>query len=138
MRLGLSVTGLRQAQAANVRLIKALDPRNEMGAITQRATLKVFYKMRSLVHRQSGTLAAALTVDFKATARTATGSVYIDTGVVNPRSGAYPAFYGPLENARGGSHAFIDRTYAEFQQAAADAAADMQNYVNAIVEFGKQ
>ena len=44
------------------------------------------------------------------------GKVYIDPGSVSPRRTkrkAKPAEYGVYENARGGEHAFYDRTVDE-------------------------
>jgi hypothetical protein len=40
------------------------------------------------------------------------GSIYIDPSATNPQ-GRRPFDYGPYEHARGGEHAFYDRTLSE-------------------------
>jgi hypothetical protein len=53
--------------------------------------------------------------------REATGRIYIDPTAVNPR-GQRPEEYGVYEHARGGSHAFYERTIKERGEQIGDAA----------------
>lgn len=129
MKLGLTATGLKEARAANARRVRALDPKNELGAAVKRGTLRYYYKMFHVVHRQSGALAAALRVDLKITARTATGRVFIDPGARKPGSKTPPAEYGVYENARGGAHAFIDIAAKEIGFIEQQAASEMEKTI---------
>lgn len=112
MKLGLTVKGLKEEQAKQARRVRALDPRHAVGRVTKAGTRKIYSRMLEVVHVQSGTLKAALRMDFKTTATAATGSVFIDPGAVKPGTRSRPAVYGVYENAKGGAHAFIERATA--------------------------
>lgn len=62
-------------------------------------------------HVQTGALKSAHIMKFYAPA---TGEVSIDPSVINPL-GERPFDYGPVEHARGGSHAFYEQTFRHFE-----------------------
>ena len=65
--------------------------------------------MQSIVHIDTGTLHDAIRTRID---NRGLGEVFIDPSATNP-TGQRAAMYGPIENARGGAHAFFDRTANE-------------------------
>lgn len=72
-----------------------------------------------IVHKITGALQASLRLKYHITDEAAFGTLYLDPTVENPMTGQLPFEYGPFEHARGGSHAFFDRTFVKFQKRAA-------------------
>ena len=69
---------------------------------------------KSITHKDSGELAKAIT--WKYDSHRMKGSLFVDPGAVWHSSRGVirrPAVYGIYEHARGGSHAFIKRTFEE-------------------------
>ncbi len=62
--------------------------------------------LKSIVHIDTGTLHDAIRTRIN---NSGIGELFIDPNATNP-SGVRAALYGPIENARGGDHAFFDRT----------------------------
>ena len=104
----LTITGLQDAQRANLRHAASVKPSGSLGAAVQEGTLAAQRYMVSITHVDTGALRASLMVRVSGLR----GEVYIDPGAVNPR-GQAPSEYGPYENARGGEHAFMLRTVTE-------------------------
>ena len=104
----MSIEGLQRALEANQRRIEGLRPRGSLGKAVQWGVLAALRYVLQIVHVDTGALRASQRVEF-AKLR---GIIFIDPGAVNPR-GQRPADYGPIEHARGGSHAFYARTEAE-------------------------
>jgi len=101
----ITVKGLEVLQRVNTQRIKALQPQGKLGGLVQQVLLQLHAYMVVITHRLSGALAASERVRMEGLR----GEIFIDPGSVNPM-GQRPAVYGPFENARGGEHAFIDRT----------------------------
>ena len=104
----LTITGLQEAQRANLRHIASVKPDGALGDAVKEGTLAAQRYMVSITHVDTGSLRAAELVRLSGLR----GEIYIDPSAVNPRGGS-PAEYGPAENARGGEHAFMERTATE-------------------------
>lgn len=111
----LEIKELQKLADANVRALAALEPRND-SAIAQAiydTTVHAHRFMVSVTHVDTSSLKLGERAEFDASKLR--GQVFIDPYTVNPRSGNRPAEYGIYENARGGPHAFFDKTVAEAQ-----------------------
>lgn len=104
----LTIKGLEAAQAVNRRRIAALQPTGEFGRAVQYAVLVLQSYAKSITHIDTSALQASHLGEVYGLR----GRVYINPSAINPR-GARPAEYGPYEQARGGAHAFYDRTLSE-------------------------
>lgn len=106
----LTITGVQEAQRANLRAMRAVVQTGQgMTRALALAGLELHRYAVAVTHVDTGALRASHRL------RESPGRVelFIDSGAVNPRTGASPARYGPLEHARGGEHAFYERTYTE-------------------------
>ncbi len=121
MTEGVTIEGLQKAQQDNLKRIAALKPAGALGRAVQYATLSAHRYTVSITHvwRYKG---GGLRASHRADVRGLQGTVTIDPNAVNPR-GQRPAVYGPIEHARGGSHAFYARTQREYGLQAARAGA---------------
>jgi len=104
----LSITGLQRALENNQRRIEAMQPRGALGKAVQWGLLTALRYVLQIIHVDTGALRASQRMRLSGLR----GTIYIDPAAVNPR-GHRPADYGPIEHARGGSHAFYARTDAE-------------------------
>lgn len=120
MSEGLSIEGIQEAQDDNLRAIAALRPDNALGRMVQSVTADLHRHAVSVTHVDTGSLRAShrMMID-RGGLR---GTIYIDGGSRNPRSGQRPSVYGAYEHERGGTHAFYDRTVAEAGDPAVDRA----------------
>jgi hypothetical protein len=118
----LSITGIQEAQAANLQVIAALQPEGALGRAIQYGTLEAHRYAVAVTHvgkyRQPGggyVGGGALRGSHRAKVEGLQGSIYIDPTTINPRrpKGARPAEYGVYEHKRGGSHAFYQRVVDE-------------------------
>lgn len=105
----LSITGIQEAQARNLRAIAALRPEGAFGMAIQTATLSAHRYAVALTHVDTGSLRASHRVDVNGLS----GRVFIGPET-NPRTGQQTTEYGPVEHQRGGSHAFYQRTVDEY------------------------
>lgn len=121
--------GLERLQAANVQLMKAINPRGGLGRGVKVATLHLHKYAVAITHVQTGTLKRSHIMDFASggvqTYRfgipivdKAVGRIYINPGARNPVTGERPEEYGPMEHAKRGSHAFYKRAVDEQGKAA--------------------
>jgi hypothetical protein len=101
----ITIEGLQQAQAANARLITAIKPTNGLGRAVLFLTTAVNRDLLAFTHVVTGALRAAHRMQIVSPLHS---KLYIDPAARNPVSGSYPAIYGVIENARGGSHAFAE------------------------------
>lgn len=108
----LSITGLQQAQAANNRLIAAVKPTGATGRAIKYGTLETSRVAQVLTHVDTGALRASHRTQYAGLQ----GRVYLDPSATNPRSHASISVYGPIEEARSGTHSFYRRTIAEHGQ----------------------
>lgn len=107
----LTIRGIQEAQRWNLRAIAAMQPDGQFGRAIQYATTIVHRHAVSITHVDTGALRASHRIQLDGLR----GRIYIDPSSVNPDSGARPAVYGAIEEARGGSHAFYRRTVNETQ-----------------------
>lgn len=104
----LTIKGLEAAQAVNRRRIAALQPSSDFGRAVQYAVLELQRYAKGITHIDTSALQASHLGEVSG----ARGRIYINPAAINPR-GFRPEIYGFYEHARGGSHAFYERTVAE-------------------------
>ena len=128
--INLTITGLQERQDQNLRSIAALRPDGEFGEAVREAVTMLHRYAVSITHvgryKQSksghwyydkagpGVGGGALRASHRMEVAGLYGRVYIDPAATNPRTGTRTGLYGIYENARGGSHAFYDRTISEY------------------------
>lgn len=122
MTMRMGIEGIQAAQAHNLRMLAALQPRGTMDKIVYMAAIELHRYAVSITHVDTGALRASHRILIEA--GRARGQISIDPSSVNPR-GQRPYEYGPLEHARGGSHAFYKRTVDERGKAVLKQAIDM-------------
>ena len=116
MDVRATITGIQEAQAANIRLMAEVRPQSGLGRAVQYAISDLNRYAVSITHVDTGALRASHRQRWMGEAR---AQLYLDPGARNPRTGALTSRYGPVENARGGAHAFYQRTYDERGEKAA-------------------
>ncbi len=107
--VNLTITGIQEAQRANLEAIAALKPQGPFGRAVIYATTAAHRYAVAITHVDTGSLRASHRIEVKGLR----GRIYIDPSSVNPRGRARPAEYGVYEHARGGSHAFYQRVVDE-------------------------
>lgn len=115
----LSIRGIQEVQKANEQIIAMLRPNSAFGRAVQYATIQAHRYVVAITHVDSGALRASHRMEIKGLH----GRIFIDptSPGINRRRGRRrasqtalrPAVYGPMEHARGGSHAFYQRTERE-------------------------
>jgi len=105
---GMTIKGIQEAQQANEHNIAQLKPSGSFGQMVRDVTTYVHRYAVTITHVVSGALRASHRMDVTSLR----GTIYIDPAAVNPKGGR-PADYGPIEEARGGEHAFYHRTATE-------------------------
>jgi hypothetical protein len=71
---------------------------------------------QQVVHVDTGTLQASLGPTYDYGLRM--DAIQIQPGFINPKHGLPSTYYGPIEEARGGAHAFFQITYDLWKDAA--------------------
>lgn len=104
----LTITGLQEAQRANLHNIQAMRPTGALGRAIRWGGTEAHRYAVFVTHVDTGALRASHRIKVE----TARAEVYIDPNAINPR-GQRPADYGVVEHERGGGHAFYDRTENE-------------------------
>jgi len=115
MEADVTIKGLQEAQAKNARRIAALQPEGAQGVMVRDVTAELHRYAVAITHvwwYRGGGLRASHRMSVQELKSGPRGRIYISPTAVNPR-GQKPAEYGPYEHARGGSHAFYDRTISE-------------------------
>ncbi len=105
----LTITGIQEAQAANNRLIARMQPGGALERAVLYGTTAAHRGAVAITHVDTGALRASHRMEVSGKR----GRVYIDPSATNPRSLEATSDYGPIEHARGGSHAFYRRTVDE-------------------------
>lgn len=105
-----SIRGLQEAQRANAEMIAAVKPSGGLGRAVQYGTIEAHRIAVTFTHVQTGSLRASHRMNVAGRR----GEIYIDPTAVNPRTGNKPSDYGPVEEGRGGLHAFYGRTVNEY------------------------
>jgi len=113
----LTLTGIQEVQQRNLRRIAAMQPEGAAGEAVRDALIALQRYAVQVTHVGKYVGAGALKNSHRIGYEGGTeGTIYIDPASVSPRRGASkakPAEYGIYENARGGEHAFYDRTVNE-------------------------
>ena len=109
--IDLTITGLQEAQAANIRRISMLGRGGPLYNLLRRSTVFAHSEAVKVTHVDTGALRASHRIEVTGIR----GQVFIDQSATNPQSGARVRDYAGIEEARGGSHAFygIARPRAE-------------------------
>ena len=115
----MSIQGMQEAQRWNARAIASLRPSGTLGRQIQLIVSQMHRYEISITHvgrylrngriSGGGSLRASIRMDIQQL----TGKTYIDPSTVNPDTRQKPSVYGVFENARGGQHAFAERTVQE-------------------------
>ena len=116
----LTITGIQEAQAANLRAMMAAKPEGGLGRAVWYGAIDLHRYIVSITHVDTGALRASERVEMRGDAR---AEIFIDPSSVNPRTKQPPFKYGVTEEARGGEHAFMYRTYTERGAVASERAA---------------
>lgn len=115
----LSIEGIQEVQKRNLARIAALTPAGKAGEAVRDALVALHRYAVSITHvgkyqRNGNTVGGgSLRASHRIEVSGLEGMVYIDPSAKNPLSKTKPAEYGVYENARGGEHAFYDRTVNE-------------------------
>jgi len=105
------VKGYEELQAANRKLLAAVQPQGALGAANLYATKSMLRGVEGRVHTDTGTYKASLRAEFTGLV----GRVYVAPNR-NPKSGAIASMYARHEEARGGSHAAFANTAKQDEQ----------------------
>lgn len=112
----VSIEGIQEAQRANLRAIATMKLQGRLGRALQMAMAELHRYAVSITHVWivwGGALRASHRVGLPTlTENYGRGEIFIDPAAMNPR-GQRPSIYGVYEHARGGEHAFYDRTVKE-------------------------
>jgi hypothetical protein len=123
----LTLEGIQEVQQRNLRRIAALQPEGAAGEAVRDALIALQRYAVQITHVGKYVGGGALKNSHRIRYEGGTeGEIYIDPSSVSPRRTtrkAKPVEYGVYENARGGEHAFYDRTVAEVGPAVSQRAA---------------
>lgn len=112
MTVTLGISGIQQAQQANLKMIASLKPNGSLARAIKYGTIQAERYAVSITHVDTGGLRASHRIKFRS--YPAEGTIYLDPAARNPRRrNAKPSTYGFYEHNRGGSHAFYERTADE-------------------------
>lgn len=115
----LSIEGIQEVQARNLKRIAAMQPSGAAGEAVRDAIVALHRYAVAITHvgkyQRNGTTVGggSLRAAHRMELEGLSGMVYIDPSAKNPRSKTKPVEYGVYENERGGEHAFYDRTINE-------------------------
>lgn len=98
----VTIEGIQEAQAENLRAAEAVMPRGALGAAIKAVTLAIHRADAGFIHVDTGSAKSSRIV--RLNLRELRGEVTSDPAAVNPRSGQRPAHYLQFEFARGGTH----------------------------------
>lgn len=108
--LGIEFRGWNQAIAENLTFINSLKPSSRIGKGVL-AALKLVHRMAvANTHIDTAALKMSHRIDFGYTSREAEGNVYV-SDITNPKHHLSTLLYGPIEDDRGGDHAFYGLIY---------------------------
>lgn len=106
----IQISGIAEVNAAIRRVSGALHPGGEMSRAVEWMTLAALRGVKARTDVDTGAYRAGQTSEMQ---NALTGRVFIDPSARNPRSRVPVVVYGPIEEARGGTHAAYQRTYSE-------------------------
>ena len=126
----MTITGIQEVMARNNRRIATMKTGGEAEDAVRDAIIQLHHYAVQITHVDTGALRASHRMELNGLE----GTVYLDPGASNPRSRVKTSVYGMVENARGGEHAFYDRTIAEIGGKVSDQA---QRRIAEAVLYGK-
>lgn len=130
----VTIESIQELQARNQQMIAALKPSGALGeavkvtaAELQRYAISVTHVGRYIQSRSGrwryarpheqgrggGALRASHRMAFSESGNSATATISIDAGSINPLTNQKPSVYGVYEHRRGGEHAFYARAVRE-------------------------
>lgn len=109
----LQIRGNKEAQRAMIVAANAVQPRGGLGRAIQFVTLGAVQYAQRVSHILTGALRSSHVPEFESGSGISRGRVFIDPAAINPMHGKPVTDYASIEEARGGSHAFYERTVAE-------------------------
>lgn len=104
-----TIKGLQELQRWNLRAIANAKPDGEYGRALRNILTQLERYEVAIIHVDTGALRASPRIEL----RGLSGRVYLDPTATNPRTRQKTSIYGAVENARGGEHAFGERTVHE-------------------------
>jgi hypothetical protein len=105
----LSIQGVQEVMARNNRRIATMETGGAAEDAVRDAIIALHRHVVQIIHVDTGTLRASQRMEVDGLE----GMVFIDPSARNPRGKTRPVEYGVYEHARGGEHAFYDRTQSE-------------------------
>ena len=121
MPIQVNIEGLQKLQAANLKAIRALQPRHALGKALKVATALIHRLSVTYTPHDTGALRASHRM--KIDTRQVMGRVSIDRTAINPRSGMRTAEYGyylheqgQVPGVRSGIRAFYEYVYEKYGQ----------------------
>lgn len=114
--LRVRIRGMRRILRALDQAERAVRPSGGLGRATYEVGLEVLKHSRAITHVDTGALASSHRMRHQSLGAASRALIFIDPSAINPVSGQRPADYGLVEHARGGSHAFYERTYEHFKR----------------------
>lgn len=124
MKMNVTLEGIEKAQQKNLHRIASMRPLGSVANAVRDALTALHRHATQITHvgkyPGGGALKNSHRIDWEGGLE---GQIYIDPSSVSPRRSSRkyrPAEYGVYENARGGEHAFYDRTVAEAGEGAKD------------------
>lgn len=112
MKADVSIKGIQELQAYNIRAIAALQPDGATGRAIQHGTAALHRYATIYTHVITGSLRGSHRMAIEA--KGMRGVVFIDPKTVNPRTRQKPSDYGITEHERGGSHAFYQQAVDDY------------------------
>jgi hypothetical protein len=109
----VTLDGIEEVQRRNQRRIAAMEPGGVAEEAVRDAVVSLHKYAVNITHIGKYEGGGALRAAYRMEVDGLEGKVYIDPGASSPRGKTRPREYGVYENARGGEHAFYDRTVAE-------------------------
>ena len=112
----LRVINLGRVQRALLQTIEAFAAEHGLARATRFIGADMLEYAANITHKWTGTLAASHRLQFTTGLGQVRGTLHVDPGAVNPITGKRAEMYAFYEHRRGGSHAFYERTFAEFNR----------------------
>lgn len=109
----MKIQGFQEAMEAMLKATAAIKPTGAMGAAVKEALFMVQAYASKISHIWTSTLKRSHLIQYDG----ASGFVYPSPYNINPLSKKPPSFYGPIEESKGGDHAFYGQTVSQRGQA---------------------
>ncbi len=114
----IEIDGLDRTREALIKLQEVTNIANYNSAtsrLVRAVTMDALKYSQVVTHKITGSLARSQRMDFVTGMNEIVGTISLDPHVINPVEDSRPAQYGIYEHARGGGHAFFERTYEDFK-----------------------